>query len=122
MRNRGNKIFLLTHGYPIFIILHLYFGDWCRRCQVMYAVAPILCFGGLLYIWLKTSREWLQWSEKFNVAYLIYIMTALAGYYILCIYSLPKWVYDHNVQMAAFIFLTAVFYLLFYRKLKRCEP
>lgn len=121
MRQRTILIFCLTHFYPLFIAGHLYWGDWCRRCQVMFTVVPALIICGLLDTW-KASKSQLSDSEKFNISYLIYTMMALAGYYTLCIFSLPKWVYDHNIQMAAFIFLTTIFYLLFYKKLKRSEP
>lgn len=118
--SRATAVLILTHGYPLFIALHWVFADDCRMCQVMVAVAPLLFFGTLFMI-LKNSRTKLNLKERFNIGYLVYMMLSIAGYYCICIFKTPTWVYDTNFQAALFLGLTIIFYSLFYKKIPNSE-
>lgn len=107
--SRKGAIFLLTHGYPVFLALHLYFGDWCRRCQVLFNVVPLIVFGGLFYIW-SAYRQPLDNYEKFCIKYLIGNLAFITCYYELCIFSHEKWIYNKNWQVALFLLITVTFY------------
>lgn len=107
---RSGAIFILTHFYPVFIAGHLYFGDWCRRCQVMFNAAPIIVFGGLILVWKETSHLSLNKIEKFNLFYFISNLVFIYCYYMICIFADSKWVYDKNWQVAAFILITLLLY------------
>lgn len=109
---RQRLIFILTHGYPLFIAVHLYFGDWCRTCQVMFNIAPLIAFGGLFYIWLQTSNVRLTIAERFYIKYFICNLLFIYSYYCLCIFSMPKWVYSHDWQVCVFVLITLIFYCL----------
>lgn len=118
MKHRATVIFILTHLYPAFIVGHLYFGDWCRMCQVMFNCCSLAVFGGLFLVWKNYSETPLNPSEQFSLSYLVFMLTVLYCYYIICINSRPEWVYDKNYQMGAFIVVTTGYYLLFYRNIK----
>lgn len=115
---RKRIIFAITHFYPLFIAGHLYFGDWCRKCQVMFNIVPILVFGGLILTWKETSQIRLCKAEKFYLKYFLWNLTFIYAYYCICIFSLPKWVYDKNWQVSAFILVTFIFYITNYRERK----
>lgn len=102
-------IFGLTHFYPLFIAAHLYLGDWCRKCQVMFNVVPLLVFGGLFYIVANTGR--LAIFERSCIEYLIFNLVFIQLYYCICVFSLPLWVYDKNYQVAVFVIITLIFYI-----------
>lgn len=108
--SRKGIIFCLTHGYPAFLAGHLYFGDWCRLCQVMFNIVPLIIFGGLFYLWLTTSHIRLSWYEKFCIKYLIGNLAFITCYYELCIFSKAHWIYDRNWQVALFLIITLIFY------------
>lgn len=110
--SRKGTIFLLTHGYPVFIAAHLYFGDWCRKCQVMFNIVPIIVFGGLIFTWVNSSHIKLQNNEKLSLRFFLWNLVFIYIYYCLCIFSLPLWVYDKNCQVTAFILITLIFYSL----------
>jgi hypothetical protein len=110
--SRRGTIFLLTHGYPLFIAGHLYFGDWCRKCQVLFNVIPIIVFGGLILTWLKTSNARLLPIEQLHLKFFLWNLTFIYAYYCLCVFSLPLWIYDKNWQVSAFILITLIFYSL----------
>lgn len=111
-------IFILTHGYTLFIVGHLYLGDWCRRCQVIFNTVPIIVFGGLIYIWNETGNVRLEKIERIYLKYLLFNLTFIYCYYSICVFSMPKWVYDKNLQVAAFILITFTFYIFNYRERK----
>lgn len=112
---RERLIFGLTHFYPVFIAAHLYFGDWCRICQVMFNVVPLMVFAGLFYVWKETSHLRLTKRERFCIKFLIWNMIFIYSYYTICVFSVPKWVWDKNWQVAAFITITLFFYTFNYR-------
>lgn len=122
MKYRATIIFLLTHLYPAFVVGHLYFGDSCRVCQVLFNCCPIAVFGGLFLVWISGSNTPLKNCEKFNLSYLISMIVVVYCYYIICIKSRPEWVYDKNVQLCAFLGITTVFYLLSYGRIKQNAP
>lgn len=109
---RQRFIFILTHGYVLFIVIHLYFGDWCRRCQILFNVIPIIVFGGLILVWLRTSKIELNYIEKKFLKYFIWNLVFIYLYYCICIFSVPKWIYDKNYQISLFLLLTLTFYCL----------
>ncbi len=115
---RDRIILLLTHGYPLAIAMHLYFGDWCRMCQVLYNIIPLIVFGGLFYIWKEKGYIRLSKKEQFYLSYLIWNIFFIIGYYTICIFSLPEWVIDKNVQVVLFLIVTFLFYTLNYRDRK----
>lgn len=115
--SRRAQILLLTHFYPLFIAGHLYFGDWCRRCQVIFNIVPIFVFGNLFYIWSKSVHK-LDKFEIFCIRYLICNLIFICCYYEICIFSTAKLIYDRNVQVAAFLLITLIFYTFNYRERK----
>jgi hypothetical protein len=112
--SRRGTILLLTHGYPLFIAGHLYFGDWCRRCQVLFNIVPIIVFGGLFYTWLSSSNVKLEKVEQLFLRYFICNLVFIYCYYVLCLFSKTKWIYDHNWQVCFFLLVTLIFYGLNY--------
>jgi len=116
--DRKWQILILTHGYPLFLAGHLYFGDWCRRCQVIFNIVPIIVFGGLVLIWRETSETKLSKIEKFYLKYFIWNLIFIYCYYCICIFALPLWVYKHNYQVAMFLTVTLLFYITNYRDRK----
>ena len=115
--SRRAQIFILTHGYPVFIASHLYFGDWCRRCQVIFNIVPIIVFGGLFHI-LGNATYKLYSFEKFCIKYLVCNLIFICCYYEICLFSSAKWIYDKNWQVAAFLLITLIFYIFNYRERK----
>lgn len=115
---RQRSIFILTHGYPLFLATHLYFGDWCRRCQVLFNIVPMIVFGGLFLIWRETSHIRLNKSELFYLKYFIFNLMFIYCFYCICVFSTAKWLYDHNWQVALFIIITLIFYIFNYRDRK----
>jgi hypothetical protein len=114
--SRKGIIFCLTHGYPLFLALHLYFGDWCRFCQVLFNIIPLIVFGYLLYIWVNTSNRKLGIYERFCIRYLIGNLAFVTCYYELCIFSKSEWIYDKNWQLALFLIVTLIFYIFYKRE------
>lgn len=112
---RQRAIFTLTHFYPLFLALHLYFGDHCRRCQVMYNVMPLVVFGGLFIIWRETSHIKLNKYEKFCIGYFITNLIFIHCFYCLCVLSHAEWIYNANWQVALFISVPVLFYIFNYR-------
>lgn len=108
--SRKGIIFCLTHGYPVFLAAHLYFGDWCRFCQVLFNIVPLIVFGGLFSIWIRYPQK-LDSYEKFCMRYLIGNLAFVTCYYELCIFSKAEWVYDRNWQVALFLIITVTFYI-----------
>lgn len=115
---RQRTMLILTHGYPLFLAMHLYFGDWCRKCQVIFNIVPMIVFGGLFLIWRNTSHVKLNNTEKFYLGYFIFNIVFIYCFYCICIFSSPKWIYDRNYQVGAFIFVTLLFYIFNYRDRK----
>jgi len=116
--SRQAKILFLTHFYPLFLAGHLYFGDWCRMCQVVFNVVPIVVFGSLFYIWSESVQK-LSKFEQFCIRYLIGNIIFISGYYELCIFVSEKsapWVYDRNWQVAAFLLITLILYIYKHRE------
>ena len=121
MSKRANYIFYLTHFYPTFVASHLYFGSSALVWQVLFTVGPFSTFIGLFMVW-KDADVPLGLYERFNIGYLVFNMAVMSVYYTMCIFTTAIWIYNHNIHTAIFVLLNMGFYLLFYRKLKRCEP
>lgn len=112
------QIFTLTHFYPLFIAGHLYFGDWCRWCQLMFNIVPIVVFGGLILIWKETSQIRLSKTEKFYLKYFLWNLSFIYCYYCICVFSPTEWIYNKNWQVSAFVLITLIFYTFNYRERK----
>ena len=109
---RARVIFILTHGYALFIALHLYFGDWCKLCQLIFNIVPIIVFGGLLLIWSNSGRNSLTKFEQYCIRYLVINILFISLYYCLCVFSSTAWIYNRNIQAGAFVLITLIFYSL----------
>lgn len=108
---RSKFIFILTHFYPVFIALHLYFGDNTRASRILLAIVPLFIFGAVFMLLISGPVK-ISKREKFNVRYLVSNMVFIGCYYTLCLFSLPAWAYARNYQAEAFILITLTFYCL----------
>lgn len=115
---RQTAILLITHGYPLFMSINLYFFSDTRLFQVLSNIAPFIFFISMFLIWYNTSHIRLTKSEKFYLGYLIFNLIFVYCFYCLCIFSSPKWIYDRNWQVSLFILVTLIFYIFNYRDRK----
>lgn len=84
----------------------------------MVIAVPALIFSSVLYILIETSYKKLDKVEKFNIKYLIYNILFVGSYCAICVFSMPKWVWDANYQVSAFLLVTVIFYIFNYRDRK----
>ena len=112
---RKGAILLLTHFYPLFVSGHLVFGDWCKKCQLMFNIVPIFVFGGLFAIWHETSHIKLDKTERMYIRYFLINLVFIYCYYCLCIISMPTWVYSKNTMVSGVLLITLSFYIFNYR-------
>lgn len=108
---RKYAIGILCNFYPVFVVIHLIFGNWSRASQVIFNIVPIAVFGGLFTIWKETSYLRLTLIEKYFIGYLIFMLFVIYCYYILCLFSSKNWVGNHNIQFSVFVTLTAIYYI-----------
>lgn len=111
---RSAILFILTHGYTLFLCVNLYFFSNTRTFQILSYSVPILFFAGIPFLWLKTSHIKLAKIDKVYIRYFIFNIIFLYCFYNICIFSSPKWIYDRNWQVALFLLATMIFYVICY--------
>lgn len=109
---RQAQIFILTHFYPLFIAFLLYRERWDRTALVLIYTVPIAIVIRLFWLWKSTSNVKLNRRERIYINYLILTIGFYNFYCLLTIFTLPKWVYNHNGQASAYLLITLLFYLL----------
>src|ERR1700676_869070 len=104
MSGRELKIFLLTHLYPIYIVLNLQY--WLGEV-VFNSVPPILvCL--LLYQLASTNLK-LNSNEKRSIYFMVIFTAFTQLYYLICISAIRNpikgivWIRQHNIYTFTFI-------------------
>lgn len=108
---RKFAIISLCHIYPSWVIWHLIYGTWSTLSQLLFNAVPLLIFGSLFLIWVK-SKSQLCYVERQSLFTLVFMLLVITGYYELCTVSEPKWVYDHNTRYALYILGIFIFNII----------
>lgn len=117
MKRKG-AIFLITHGYPLWIVIHMVFGRWSRINQIVFNIVPLITFGSLFVLWENTSHLRLDSCEKRCLSYLVLMLFVITLYYCICIDKDAWWCRSHNLQFSAFVLVTLGFYIYSYYETK----
>ncbi len=115
--SRGIKIFLITHLYPVYLVLHMKYADWCTMCTFIFNVTPIFFVSLLLQIWISTSAVKLTYPERLNLWLFIYFFAIVHIYYGICALIMNSvsgayWIKEHNSYFTYFIIFMFTFYLV----------
>ena len=117
--SRQAKILLLTHSYPIWVILHLQFGGTSSISTALFFIVPGFMVCSILYIWNKTSHIKLLRIESNSILFFINFYLVLSCYYGICSLVANNkqggdWVRTHNNYICYFIIFTLTFYIVSY--------
>jgi hypothetical protein len=112
--NRQARLFIITHLYPLAMVSHMKFGDWCTRCQLIFNFAPFIFIFLIIAEWKNTSGIKLHWAERQSLNYFVFSFAMFHLYYCACALSSKEWVKAHNNYFFWFILLTGVFYIFTY--------
>lgn len=119
--NREARIFLITHGYPLFACAQLELGYKLLGStldELLFNIMPGLFSLLIVFEWIKRSNIKLSKFEKRCFWYFIISVALFHLYYCICTIMNAtgnhNWVINHNLQFTIFILITVIFYLYAY--------
>lgn len=120
--SRETKTFTTAHLYPLYIVMHMQFGDWCAVCTAIFNIAPIFFVSSFFTIWINSSHIRLSRSEKRSLYFFVYFFIIAHSYYAICalIQNNPAgqiWIIKHNAYFVYFVIFIALFY--FFQRAKQ---
>lgn len=116
--NRAGKLLLLTHGYPLFMVCHMQWGNSSLFSNILFQVIPVLFIFLLIGEWKMTSNKKLVWHERQYLNYFIFCFVILHFYYIACFFEGKEWIERHNQYFFWYGVITTLFYTYIHVKRK----
>lgn len=115
--NRETRIWLLCHLYPVYLVCHMQFADWCDICTAIFNIMPILFVSLIINTWIKSSHIRLCHNEKLSLYLFIYFFVIVHIYYAACALigqSLKGkiWIIHNNAYFVYFCIFICIFYFI----------
>lgn len=116
---RGRIITFYENCFSWFALWYLLYGKSDQFTGVILFIG-LSSFPAFL-IRLTTGHRGVKFNtiERYALFSVLAMLVAFSTYMILCLYSVPQWIYNHNTKMGTFIAITTIINLITTYKLSR---